>query len=659
MRILSRKIRRICISQIEKSYTVELSPDSVHCAIYLEGMIKSYLDLLDRSGVSYAQVSRLDVQQNSAATLTVVLIQEYIKGPTVAEILNSRYDGFVRVGKNGILNFLLSLFRDILVECEKVERINRSGRIDLNTENFVYNEEANVVLVDVFPPLYEILAVREDLYNLALYYLRFAPGERTADLMFQFCKSLHELYALDMHPSTLVAIAYEILSEVTAPGGSLCPPKIMEPGMNLGFQGLRLRCTERLRLFCSEVSSILDQSSWIYSMREISDYSIHWMQDLLMLRRYENIELRLEDLDVDYYTISVDDHVISRAFIAKYISPLVMGPVQRYLQFELERVAVDVVRSVSILYDPVGYKSLRDWVMIGKDTNSNEFIVEPFKGEKQFLRKTDFNVVCYVPCDGHRPIQSATLVSPKSVTFILGELGYPSERVLIRYLRELQRRQYQNQGGSIYHSSGVSKDGATCLMMGEKGAGKTTLMLKLCSAGFDFVANDRVALFRDFSVRGLPLPVRIDPKSLSSFSDRIDAFRYLEQLRSTQGDGKVELYPEEFCSYFANRVIYLSNLKCIIFPRIILDVSGVFAATLVSTEMARLLIEQSCFTPKDESWFDDWFGLDELSHYELSASSRAMTEVLSERMPSYILEFSYDLSVDILANFVNSLIEDS
>lgn len=57
--------------------------------------------------------------------------------------------------------------------------------------------------------------------------------------------------------------------------------------------------------------------------------------------------------------------------------------------------------------------------------------------------------------------------------------------------------EFQRNGYSIVHGACVAKDGKSFIISGNKGAGKTTTLLKLLEQGYDFISNDKVAVKMD------------------------------------------------------------------------------------------------------------------------------------------------------------------
>jgi len=75
------------------------------------------------------------------------------------------------------------------------------------------------------------------------------------------------------------------------------------------------------------------------------------------------------------------------------------------------------------------------------------------------------------------------------------------------YIKVLQKLGY-----TILHGACVSKNDQAIIICGDKRAGKTTTLLNFLKAGYDFIANDRIAVKKidnEFIVQGIPFSMGI------------------------------------------------------------------------------------------------------------------------------------------------------
>ncbi len=74
-----------------------------------------------------------------------------------------------------------------------------------------------------------------------------------------------------------------------------------------------------------------------------------------------------------------------------------------------------------------------------------------------------------------------------------------------------------NRGGAMLHASYVARDGRGLAVIGQSGAGKSSVAVRLLERGFDFVSNDRLIVERSGSAilgTGLPKLPRVNPGTL-------------------------------------------------------------------------------------------------------------------------------------------------
>ena len=128
---------------------------------------------------------------------------------------------------------------------------------------------------------------------------------------------------------------------------------------------------------------------------------------------------------------------------------------------------------------------------------------------------------------------------------------------LARFVRELAIGSLLRQGAiKLKANALIDSFGKSVLVLGEKGAGKTSLMMRELLNGGEFIANSRVLLISENglpSAHGLPISVRIGEdliKSLPRFREWYRFYFSVSKLQLKQFDWKVgfckvELTPSE------------------------------------------------------------------------------------------------------------------
>lgn len=153
-------------------------------------------------------------------------------------------------------------------------------------------------------------------------------------------------------------------------------------------------------------------------------------------------------------------------------------------------------------------------------------------------------------------------------------------------LRTLIHRWSIERGMALVHAGAVSLDNAAALIVGDKGAGKTTTTLACVAAGFSYIGDDRCLV----SNADIPQVYRVY-SCAKVFIDEIDRF-HISGLRDvalppvTRDDKKALLYMDRVLPH---RMGTGATLKCIILPK---PVSGRSSrlVRMPSTTALRLLI---------------------------------------------------------------------
>ena len=111
-------------------------------------------------------------------------------------------------------------------------------------------------------------------------------------------------------------------------------------------------------------------------------------------------------------------------------------------------------------------------------------------------------------------------------TKVIGTVGSRMRTGLLRLIRAAWMT---GQSGLIVHSSVVEKDGRGVVVVGDKYAGKTTTLLKLCTQNhYSLVANDRCLLNFEGGphARGVPTAINLRSDTLKPFPE----LQYLQTL---------------------------------------------------------------------------------------------------------------------------------
>lgn len=194
----------------------------------------------------------------------------------------------------------------------------------------------------------------------------------------------------------------------------------------------------------------------------------------------------------------------------------------------------------------------------------------------------------------------------RSVAILSPENNASARTALMRVVREIAMNRARSDGGVFLHAAAIAVGERGLLIAGEKGAGKTTVLLHLLrETGADYVANDRVLLVSPdgATARGMPTIVTVRPRSLA-FVPGLQAalvarsFHYLRTLAEAAADARpprpwaddsVGLSPAQVCALLGVE----RRAECIpcalLFPRITTESGGAHLRELTPGEaVARL-----------------------------------------------------------------------
>lgn len=249
--------------------------------------------------------------------------------------------------------------------------------------------------------------------------------------------------------------------------------------------------------------------------------------------------------------------------------------------------------------------SLNQWA----ETVSPEWDDEPFLGER-FLAYTALLSTGQTLALFHQiPEKTGYWVIRRARQIFILTTSHTRHcaRLLLRVLREILYRSWENRGGIALHAAALQWQEHGVLLVGPHGAGKTTLLLDLLRwQQTAYIGNDHVfiACLPDGQgppqiLGGLPLVVRCGQEMLT-------AKPYLQSFASAgRSEEKREVTPRALMQALGCRFQGRAPLRALLFPVFSLQTHDV-DLTDVSPEQARELLQQEVYTPTDEQWRRPW-----------------------------------------------------
>ena len=165
-------------------------------------------------------------------------------------------------------------------------------------------------------------------------------------------------------------------------------------------------------------------------------------------------------------------------------------------------------------------------IKIGVNSNSNDLVLDLVKKFGLYFNLTneeaDFNI-SYLVYENAIPLGSQfkeineteyNYVTSKddNLYVFMKEYSGEKEDFVKRIFTNYYIKVLQKNGYSIIHGACVSKDDEAIIISGNKRCGKTTTLINLLDRGYDFIANDRLAVKKvddEFIVHGIPFSMGI------------------------------------------------------------------------------------------------------------------------------------------------------
>ena len=136
---------------------------------------------------------------------------------------------------------------------------------------------------------------------------------------------------------------------------------------------------------------------------------------------------------------------------------------------------------------------------------------------------------------------------------------------------------------AMIHAGAVAKDDNAVIVAGPSGSGKSTLVAYLATRGFEYLADDLVALTPDGAVTPFPLPVGVKSggaKALAAFYRQIDV----------RSPGDVQYIAQD-----ENFLAPPRPAKMLLFPNYVADAATSIHALSIEDAVARLLNDRIFF----------------------------------------------------------------
>lgn len=238
----------------------------------------------------------------------------------------------------------------------------------------------------------------------------------------------------------------------------------------------------------------------------------------------------------------------------------------------------------------------------------------------------------------------------------LSPKGKKNEKHLIRIIREILLRDAESKGEINLHAASFEINQKGCLIIGDSGSGKTSLLLYfLRRLNAKYLSNDRVLYCpKSGRLRTIPLAIRIAPQAALSWKglkEKISSQENLVrknnpawdtiQLLNTSSDhnNKIELAPIELCTVAQSEQITQTKGYCAIFPKIVNEKKPFLIKPVTDKNIKKILMNQ-VYTPNDPQWIEEW--IEKRKHHLSKEKSIKTLSSKLKNMRLYELQFSFE-----------------
>lgn len=219
-----------------------------------------------------------------------------------------------------------------------------------------------------------------------------------------------------------------------------------------------------------------------------------------------------------------------------------------------------------------------------------------------------------------------------------------------RHLREIGYRLAENDGWVCLHASAATIDGSGILIVGDSGAGKSSIALAAATGeGGAFLANDRtmISVSAGTALRAvaMPGPIRLNGGTLHAlgFSDAPQWHLTRPKPASAsdwqrfQGNSKLHILPEEWHERTGTPLASAMSVDLVVFPRVVHGAEQVEVRP-IGPGTARELLQAQCMSPRDDVYVCDWLGIHDANLQNRAARTVEVLDALAGR-PAVELTF--------------------
>lgn len=198
----------------------------------------------------------------------------------------------------------------------------------------------------------------------------------------------------------------------------------------------------------------------------------------------------------------------------------------------------------------------------------------------------------------------------------------------------------EKEGSAILHCACASKNDNGIIIMGEKGSGKTTTLLKLLlQYDAQFVTSDRGYIRINngkLQLNGWPEPLNIGFGTLSGFS-----LNTLESHKSVKKGNEKIILPYNNIPELLSPIIDTALVNMILFPSV--NLNNKSTINQLSESQVKSRITSQCLSPIDDE-HPHWLGYVEFDEQEYEVYKANLIKLMSENLVGYEIVLGNDMT---------------
>ena len=565
--------------------------------------IQKYYQELINSSIPVAKVYNISYSECK----TLIIKQQFIDGNTLKETIDLLTKKLFACNDFNLLDLILKYIHKLIQLQKKVNDFNSNIKIDLNTNNFIVNNN-EIVLVDITPPLYKNLLQKKMEWPITILFesIYSISGQWITMLGYLFRPFIY--YGYVFKRSYLEKIIRYILSKIINSvreiwGDSYaillnkkvkkitnvtknpfeCKIALINMFLNKDINSIQLYNMYK-NIKMSEIFKNYEEKFMENNFRESFYDLIKNYKKKSIYMNFCNIGFKL-NIDIKYYDIIKSD-------LKCYINN--------------DDSDYGIIYNIDFNVNDNIYNELCKYIL-NKEANLVK-IYESNKGVKTYVKKYAFNNINIF----HVYEFNCIVIDDKKHKYIvLSENAIDKERQLLRIIKEISLRNHESNGSVLFHAAGLIINNKGVVITGPKGAGKTTLLCMLLSEdNVQYIANDKMIVSDKLKMVYLPLALQAgigtvdNNECLKKYIKNNKLIRPQNSLEE-KDNFKYQITSLEVSRIFNCELRASCDISVIIIPHICIDSDKIEILSLSKEEKKKYLID-SILSPNDSMWPNAW-----------------------------------------------------